>query len=240
MLHIAVCDGECDGLRKSAQWIQRYLDLRSGVHARLFFFTQLQELLADIRRYDICLLSDHASGADSLKAAWQLKEKNPGMALAFFAGTVNPEAAMEAYRLGAVQYLVRPKEESEMFRLLDRMLEEGDWKSAKHIPFNSTEGVVNLRLSDVLYGKSNGHRVSFFLRGGQVSRIKCLRISFSDIVEPLLHNGFLRCHDSYVVNSAYAVRLTPEGLLLVDGTVVPVSTKKRAAIREEFRNAECC
>ena len=73
-----------------------------------------------------------------------------------------------------------------------------------------------------------------------MSRSKCLRISFSDIVEPLLQNGFLRCHDSYVVNSAYAVRLTPEGLLLVDGTVVPVSTKKRAAIREEFRNAECC
>ena len=44
------------------------------------------------------------------------------MALAFFAGTVNPEAAMEAYRLGAVQYLVRPKEESEMFRLLDRKM----------------------------------------------------------------------------------------------------------------------
>ena len=60
---------------------------------------------------------------------------------------------MEAYRLGAVQYLVRPKEESEMFPAAGPDAGRGRLEVGKAYPFQFYRGVVNLRLSDVLYGK---------------------------------------------------------------------------------------
>ena len=68
--------------------------------------------------------------------------------------------------------------------------------------------------------------------GGEDLETKCLRVSFATVLAPLEPKGFLRCHDSYAINLAHAVSLTAEGVRLVGRTVVPVSTKKRALVRE--------
>ena len=73
---------------------------------------------------------------------------------------------------------------------------------------------------------------------GEELESKCLRVSFGTVLAPLEGKGFLRCHDSYAVNLGWSVRLTGEGVQLADGTLVPVSTKKRSLTREALKHIQ--
>lgn len=55
-------------------------------------------------------------------------------------------------------------------------------------------------------------------------------------VERLLPDGFVRIHRSYIVNADRVARLDGKTLALSDGTVLPVATKRRDAVRERIRS----
>lgn len=236
MFHIAICEHEAEERRRLAALAHRYLAVRPGLHGRVCLFRTGRELLAAGREFSVCILDAELEGGDGFEIGRGLKERCPQTELLFFSGLRSPARALEAYRLCAVQYLSAPAEERMLFDALDRALARQGGAQARRIALNSTVGLVNLLVSDIVYAKSSGHRVSFFLRDGGRLDSKCLRVSFGSLMEPLLENGFLRCHDSYVVNLSYVVQLTAEGILLADGKTVPVSTKKRTLVREILKN----
>ena len=158
--------------------------------------------------------------------------------LVFYGRGQEPAWALQAYRAGAAQYLFQPVGERALFTALDRAVQEGGLQRPQRILLNSTQGLVNLQVAQVAYAKSSGHRITFFLVDGEELESKCLRVSFGTVLAPLEGKGFLRCHDSYAVNLGWSVRLTGEGVQLADGTLVPVSTKKRSLTREALKHIQ--
>lgn len=234
MLHIAVCDHEEEARRQLGGMARRYLACRRELHGRVCLFRSAEELLDTGNRFGICVLNaDLPEGG--LEAGERLKDRFPETALVLYSRRQEPSVAIQAYRMRAVQYLPAPVEERQLFETLDQAAYECGAGPAPRIVLNSTEGLVNLRISQIAYAKSSGHRITFCLLDGRRLESKCLRISFGSIIEPMLKSGFLRCHDSYAVNLGCALRLTAEGVQLGDGTLVPVSTKKRAAVRDALQ-----
>lgn len=235
MLNIAVCERDTEYLNYLCGLTQRYLDRHKGLHARVWPFESARELLAGRIKFDLCILETEQHGVDGFETARRLHRENPDARVIFLSQRGDPACAVKAYQVHAVHYLVKPVEEDSFFEALNRGVRTAVSGPARRIVVNSTLGLVNLRMAEIQYAKSSGHRVSFFLRNGEQVDSKCLRISFGDIIAPLLENGFIRCHDSYTVNLACVEQLTPEGLLLRDGAVVPVSSKKRAWVRSVLK-----
>lgn len=235
MIWVAVCDRDPQRRQQTGRLAARYLENRRGVSGRVALFANSDEMgRCGQLRFDICLMNVEAPL--HLEAGKELRRRCPETVLLYYSSTQDPAWALEAFRAGASQYLPYPLEERSLWLAMDRAAWERDLGRESRIALNSTQGVVNLRLWDITYARSRGHRITFSLLEGEDLETKCLRVSFATVLAPLEPKGFLRCHDSYAINLAHAVSLTAEGVRLVDGTVVPVSTKKRALVREALKH----
>lgn len=237
MVWIAVCDRDADRRNSMAALARRYLSARKELQGQVCLFASAEELLDyKYASFGVCLVNVEAPL--HLEAGRDIKERLPQTALVFYGRGQEPVWALQAYRAGAAQYLFQPVGEQALFAALDRTVREGGLQRPQRILLNSTQGLVNLQVAQVAYAKSSGHRITFFLVDGEELESKCLRVSFGTVLAPLEGKGFLRCHDSYAVNLGWSVRLTGEGVQLADGTIVPVSTKKRSLTREALKHIQ--
>lgn len=235
MIYIGIWDRDAERRRSIRSMAGRYFASRKELHGQVRLFGSSDELRA---ASGINIFLVNAQSYQDLEKGGEIREAAGTGQLIFYSESREANWASKAFKLGALQFLPMPVEEGALFEALDRAVHEGNLQRSRRIGINSTEGLVNLKISEVAYAKSSGHRITFFLRDGSALESKCLRVSFGNIIAPLLENGFVRCHDSYVVNLSHVVRLTAEGLLLAEGMAVPVSAKKRGAVKAALDNSD--
>lgn len=237
MVHIALYDTDQDNIKSMTKAVRRYVWARSGPYTAVLPFCSAEALLHDLTPLQVCVFYAREDRHGDMEIAAALQKKHPGLKLVFCSERGCSSQALAAYRMRAVQYVVGSPEGKAFSDALDQAMKELPGNHCKRVVINTTKGLTNVRLAELLYAKSAGHRIYFYLKNGEVLESKCMRIPFGSIVSDMLEEGFFRCHDSYVLNLNYAVQLTPEGAVLPDGTTVPVSTKKRASLRELLPHA---
>jgi two-component system, LytTR family, response regulator len=155
--------------------------------------------------------------------------------------TAHNEFAIKAIRCGALDYLLKPLNETELQEALQRVIsaqpllqEQIDItlhsfrknKLQDHIALRFQEFVQIVKLKDICYLQGDNGYTTVFLNGGKkVVTAKTLK----EYEELLSCTSFLRTHKSYLVNEFYIHRYhRKDGLLyLKDGTEIPVSDRKR-------------
>ena len=102
-----------------------------------------------------------------------------------------------------------------------------------------SERKINPR--EVAYVESEGRVVMINLsnnvRGGEHANREVVRtyMQLGEIGD-LLGKGFLRAHQRYLVNIDAIAELNAQGLVLTDGTQIPVSRSRSAEVKEFFLN----
>lgn len=95
-------------------------------------------------------------------------------------------------------------------------------------------GLQNCDISDVLYIEGKSNYSIIYLRGSKpITMAKTLKKFESQL---RLH-PFLRIHKSYLINQAHLAKkgINHENMLeLLDGTVLPVSRRKREVIKKSL------
>lgn len=111
----------------------------------------------------------------------------------------------------------------------------------RFFPFKSADGTHLLRLSQVLYFRSSGHRVIATLTSGKELYGLTLRLSTAALLEPLVHTGkFYRTYRSTFVNKLHIDRFGPGWVLLDNGTRLSASRKYFiSAMDEEKARGHC-
>lgn len=98
------------------------------------------------------------------------------------------------------------------------------------IVFPFVEGKTHLQAEDILYVETSRHKNLFYTKSGTYSLYKKL----SEIEEGLRPFGFIRVHQSYLVNMRYVERINSYILYLKDGTELPVPKSRYPYVRECF------
>ena len=183
-------------------------------------------------RYELYLIELAAvARPEGLTAAAELRRRGRRAPLAFVART--PAHAYSAYRVDAMQYLLLPVHQRELFALLDRATEP---EYGPALTVNTAEGLRVLAYAEIEYLECTHHIVHFHLLSGEDVTSLSLRVPFSAVAGPLLADGrFLQPHRSYVVSLA-AVRLLSAGeLQMTSGARVPIPRGREGAVREAIR-----
>ena len=156
--------------------------------------------------------------------------------------------AVDAFRLSAVDYLLKPVIPEDLVAAVAKASRNLDLRSqattlqvlmermdASHtgdrrIALRDHNAVHLVRPQDLLYCEAEGVYTSFVMQGGKRMVISK---SLKEYEELLGSMGFLRVHHSYVVNmgrvSAYR-KGDGGSLLMEDGVEIPVSQRKRDAV----------
>lgn len=234
VFHIAVCSVDqalCTGLQRLCmEYYSRRQD--ACIVEQVPGPAALLQRDADGARYDLYLIELGPAASRGLEAAAELRRRGRRAPLAFVAGS--PAHAYSAYRVDAMQYLLRPVRPQEMFALLERA-SEPEYGPAFTLP--TAEGLRVLPYASIEYLECTRHIVQVHLSGGQQLPSLSRREPFTALAGPLLADGrFVQPHRSYVVNLAFVRLLAPGELQMASGARVPVPRGREGALRQALED----
>ncbi|MEC8033110.1 MAG: LytTR family DNA-binding domain-containing protein [Bacteroidota bacterium] len=142
--------------------------------------------------------------------------------------TGHDDFMLEAIRLGAMDYLLKPLGQQDFQVCLDRVMAMVNQQNLKtRLAINSLEGIEFLNLTDIVYCRADNNYAHIRLQNG---RELCISKTLKWLENTIASSEFVRIHQSYLVNKAFVHRYihSDQSILLYDGKMLPVSRAKRA------------
>ncbi len=162
--------------------------------------------------------------------------------------TAYDQYAVQAFRINATDYLLKPFESTELieaFRRAKTKLQLPEAAATKNqnlerlrlsfqkIPLHKSQGIEFVFPHQVVYCQSDGSYTSVILERRKV----LISRSLGEFAEQLVPHSFMRVHKSYLVNLSHIQEYvrTDGGYLIMDnGHKVPVSRRKKEQLMQLF------
>jgi len=160
----------------------------------------------DEEQFDIVFLDIQMPGLDGLEVATKLLEQQNPPRIVF--ATASSEHAVEAFRLSALDYIVKPIAEDRLQQTIERLQEDSDqrdgfekllWsrRERKLWAEASEDRWVLLDFSDIQYIQAQDKKVYAATDGYPLLRV---RRTLKELEQEMGPQGFLRVHKGYLVN----------------------------------------
>ena len=203
-------------------------------------------------RYDALFLDVAMPEIEGMALARLLRRFADPPAVVFVTG--HPDAAVEAFEIQALDFLVKPVSRERLESALDRVEAQSRPAAPVGTPGDGAAAAAASGAPDVVAvdnPKGGGKRlvrletISIAQANGDYARIVCddgrflLRTPLSQLENDWESSGFARVHRAYLVNLTHAVELRAQlngtaVLIMRDGTEVPVARRNVAALRRRL------
>ena len=196
-------------------------------------------------RPDLVFLDIQMPGTNGLELLQQLPE--PSFELIFV--TAYDQYGIQAVKFSAVDYLLKPIDVSELqtavrkaaarlaarqknvqLENLLKLLQQQHNKDEHRIALATLKETRFLFTRQIIHCRSNNNYCYFYLDNGEKLLVSKPIFEFEPLLEPY---GFIRCHQSHLVNKRYVkswLREDGGSLLLENGETIPVSRARKEAV----------
>jgi DNA-binding LytR/AlgR family response regulator len=154
--------------------------------------------------------------------------------------TAFADYAVDAFKVGAVDYLLKPFTFDEFSRAVGRVREALEMRASKEpkeeklVYFKSDYKIVPVNLSDICYVESFGPYMKIYLASSGSPLI--VLSSFKQILQELPSDRFVRIHKSYVADITRITAAGKSSVTLDNGCSLPVGDTYRAGFMERYMN----
>ena len=227
MLSIAVCDDEILDCCNIAKDIKDILE-ESKMSFTIRQFSNGKDLLQTIENFDIIFLDIMMCGMNGMKTAQLLRDKAFDKILIFISSS--REYVFEAYDVEAFQYLVKPVENSNLRRVLQRAVGKLEHNLEDFIIIGKERQRKKLLLKDIYYFEIKGRIIYMHGVGGTVDYYE----QIGTLEEELQGKGFFRCHKSFLVNLKYVESYNRQEIILDTGEKIVIAKRRYEAFCQEI------
>lgn len=157
--------------------------------------------------------------------------------------TASDEYAIKAFKLSAIDYLLKPIDTDELqaavmkfeegnnddYKLLKENVKE-DVKANKRLALHSQDKIDVVEIGTIVRCESNVNYTKFFFADGKKMLVTKTLKEFDKMLSEF---GFYRVHQSHLINLDYLkeyIKTDGGYLMLKDGTSVPISTRKKSSV----------
>ncbi len=166
----------------------------------------------------------------------------------FFIITAYEEFAIKAFKFSALDYLLKPIDPSDLIKAVDKLtskinveetnrrvnllmanMEANEMESNKLV-LKTIDNIYIVETKDIVRCESLNNCTKFFTVNLQEILVSKTLKDYDELLTPL---GFIRCHQSHLVNKNFvqSFHRFPNPLLkLKNGVIVPVSMRKRGEL----------
>ncbi|MDP9082068.1 MAG: LytTR family DNA-binding domain-containing protein [Bacteroidota bacterium] len=159
--------------------------------------------------------------------------------------------AIQAMRFAAIDYLLKPIDINELQSAVDRaikkcrlkvqnqqlenlilLLKSQQSKEEQRIALTTLKETRFVKTAEIIRCESSNNYTSFFLQGDEELLVCKPIYEFEEILKDY---GFIRCHQSHLVNKKFVKSWKKEYgdfLLLLNGSEVPVSRNKKDTVKK--------
>ena len=218
-MHIAVCDDNPDELSRISSLLEDYrreVD-SSATYDAFHSALDLVEMMR-VRSYDLLLLDILMPGITGMDAAKEIRQSDQDIPIIFL--TSSREFAVESYRVGAMDYIMKPATKDEIFPSLSKQLAKFRQEDA-YLALKTGNGIVKLPFSQIVYVEVINRSLQFALANGEVREAYGYLAEYER--DLLLLPYFYKPHRSYIVNLRHVTELRKEGFATILSRTVPVA-----------------
>jgi DNA-binding LytR/AlgR family response regulator len=187
---------------------------------------------------DAVFLDVRMPGLDGLELARVLRRFERPPAVVFVSAF--DDAAVSAFELAALDYLVKPVSRRRLDEAIERVVRRADRPepdTEETVAVDALRGGSTRLLprSSILYLQAHGDYVRVASSDGRF----LLRARLSDLEERWAGHGFVRVHRGFVVNLRRAVEVRPRlngtaVLVMADGAEVPIARRQVSELRRKL------
>ncbi len=219
----------CDDCREDALRLKTYL---VGQDIRIYCDTR--QLWTDVNeqdmRFDLYLLDIYMEDSiGGIELAGKIRAHDSDAVICFISSS--DAFYREAYDLYAVQYLLKPVEEQDMARLLERVSHRVNREKEQRLGYKWRGQTGFIPYGKILFIDSREHTLFIHCEDGTVQECKG---KLDDLEIQVCGQVFSRCHQSFIVNMYHVDRLEGNELLL-RGHNIPISRRYFAGVKNRYR-----
>ncbi len=227
MIRVGICDDNITQANLIREVTERSLFKRTEY--KIEHFSSGEEVIRSFENnefsIDLLLLDIHMQQMDGLQTAEYIRKNRIDVDIIFV--TVSEKYVYEGYMYKAYSYILKQSLKERLEIELERYIDEKERVSdCLQISINGT--IEKLQLDKVYYFESNARKITAYTNHGQTVFYNKL-----DTLELLIKKkGFIRCHQSYMVNDRYVSSISRE-CIVVNYNKIPVSRKYYERMKQE-------
>lgn len=227
MIYMAFYSEQTEKISALRDAVAKFCDNINCSHIMFEYQMDLLDYLNTSRPSSCVIYFETNSLADGLEIASKVQEINPSYRFNLLCN--NTGDTEELFYNGISYFIKTPYEEESIIRSVENVRIHMNEQRGKVITLRAKKGTDAIKLSDISYIMSDKRKVIITLEDREASYYYKL-----DELEEMLSKGFLRCHQSYIVNMNKIKQFVEEGLILINETFIPVSRKKYYAAKREY------
>lgn len=226
-MNFVICDDDKVDAGRLKVLLEKY-SRESGIGSTIYEYNSGVDLLSNINSdIDVIFLDINMDDMDGLTIAKRIREKMEEIPIILV--TAFMSYALDGYKVRASRFLIKDDLDKTFTECMDDICGEIRKKS-KVIAFSCVEGDMRLKASDIILIETSGHKNLIKLKKMTYQIYKKL----DDLEEMLKSYGFLRTHNSYLVNMAHIRGINSYVLTLDDGRQLPVPKARYKQVRQEY------
>lgn len=225
MLRIGICDDDRDYREKIHDLVIH--SIFSYDDAQIVHYASGKQVVDEIEddkfNLDLLFLDINMPECDGLDTAKYIRENNVDVDIIFI--TVSTEHIFDGYTYKAFSYILKPVDTKRLDDEIGRyMTERIKCTNCLHIMINGRK--EQILLDKVYYFEGDKRKIKIHQKGGDIS----FYAKMNDLETMLEQYGFVRCHQSYLVNKKY-VTGSSRTEVKVGEEVLPVSRRYQETVK---------
>lgn len=232
MIKMAFCDDDLSVLKELSILVDRYRVERNQNIVYAAFQSPL-ELLAEVERgnrLDIIFLDVLMPGQNGISVAREIRRYDTSVKIIYL--TSSAEYAVDSYDVGAYFYQLKPIWQESFYRLMDSVIQECRKGAENSLILRCKDGIARVELDKLQYCEVMSRTLLFHIEGGKV--VDSIG-KLDELCEQLKeYECFIRCHRSYMVNLDYVQNISNKGIIMTDGTEIPIPHGRYSELKDKF------
>lgn len=231
MLNILICDDEKPFLDRLSNKITTYLETRE-IPFQMASFCSGEDLLEHSGKepFDIAFLDISMDTVNGIETAGHLRDRNQRICIVFVTGYM--DYVLDGYKVGAFRYLVKDFLDSGFEECMEALLKKFHIDTDE-ICLEFTDKKRYLKADEICLVESRGHKL-LFLAAGDKHVIGTMNRKLAEVENLLSVHGFLRIHQSFMVNMKYIVSIASYHLELKPDITLRVPKNRYPYVKREY------
>lgn len=230
MIRFAICDDEPVALDMLADGLTRAFAGQAIAMERFDSGAALRAALLDDHRFDALLLDINMPDINGIYLARHIKPLL-GDALLIFVSSQD-DAVYDSLTAEPFRFLRKGRLETELPQLARDILVKLQGRKDECLTLRYRKTFVRVDPCRVLYIESKGKTQEIHLPG-QVVEVNYRMKELEPLLAPY---GFLKPHNSYLVNYRFVSSIRPTELVMDGGLTLPVSKHRLKEVKEQYLN----
>lgn len=224
MIRIAIVEDDRKFIVELREFLQTY-SRENGVSFQIATFTDGDEIVENYRAdYDIILMDIQMQFMDGMTAAEKIREVDDEVTILFITGA--PQFAVKGYRVGAMDFIVKPIEYHAFSESLSRAVRYLKKKNGKYITVNVRGGRRKINVEEIRFVEVFDHDLVFHMPDEEIEA----KGSMNAIESEFPSQSFFKCSKGCIVNMRYVDAMFGNEIRLGDDRIQVSRARKKGMI----------